>query len=254
MKYRKGENVNSIDECQVAIILPTYCEAENIADIIHAIENLKLNSTLLVIDDSSPDETQNIVCKLKEKNKNILLLKRPRKMGLGTAITDGFRFLLALPKTPKYIITMDADYSHNPKDIPRLLKLAENGCDIVIGSRYCNGGKLKGWKLSRVIISKVANKLTGKLIKLAINDFTSGFRCYSKGYIVKALPQLHSETYEIQIETLRQAKLQNSKIGEIPIVFENRKKGKSKLTRTEIAAFSKYIFKVSWEQLFERKH
>lgn len=237
---------------KVAIILPTYCEAENISDIICTIQNLKLNSTLVVIDDSSPDGTQNIVRGLKENYKNIILLNRPSKMGLGTAIRDGFRFLLSLSKPPKYIITMDADYSHNPDDIPKLLKLAEEGYDLVIGSRYCEKGKVKGWKLSRLLISKIANKITGMLIKLPLNDFTSGFRCYSKEYIKKALPRLHSETYEIQIETVRQARLQNSKIGEIPIVFENRKKGKSKLTLTEIAAFSRYILKVIWEQPFEK--
>ncbi len=237
---------------RVAIILPTYCEAENIADIIHAIENLQLDSTILVIDDSSPDETVSIVEKLREKYGNILLMKRPQKMGLGTAITDGFRYLLSLPEPPNYIITMDADFSHAPEDIPRLLALTEGGSDLVIGSRYCTKGEVKGWNATRLLISKVANKITGRLIRLKLNDFTSGFRCYSKGYLTKALPQLHSETYEIQIETLRQAKLQNSKIGELPIVFENRKKGKSKLTLTEIAAFSKYILKVSWEQLLER--
>ena len=237
---------------RVAIILPTYCEAENVADIIHAIENLHLNSTILVIDDSSPDETQSIVEKLKEKYGNILLMKRPQKMGLGTAITDGFRYLLSLPEPPNYIITMDADFSHAPQDIPKLLELTEEGADLVIGSRYCTEGKVKGWTLTRILISKVANKITGSIIRLKLNDFTSGFRCYSKGYLTKALPHLHSETYEIQIETLRQAKLQNSKIGELPILFENRKKGKSKLSLTEIAAFSKYILKVSWEQLLER--
>jgi dolichol-phosphate mannosyltransferase len=238
----------------VAIILPTYCEAENIADIIHAIENLKLDSTILVIDDSSPDETQDVVEKLSERYPNISLLKRPQKMGLGTAITDGFRFLLSLPEPPSYIITMDADYSHAPHDIPRLLHLAEEGNDLVIGSRYCKQGEVRGWKLTRLLISKVANKITGKIIHLQLNDFTSGFRCYSRGYLTKALPQLHSETYEIQIETLRQAKIQDSKIGEIPIIFENRKKGKSKLTLTEIAAFSKYIAKVSWEKLHEKEN
>jgi dolichol-phosphate mannosyltransferase len=238
---------------QVAIILPTYCEAENITNIIHTIENLKLNSTILIVDDSSPDETRNIVRKLKENYKNIILLNRPRKMGLGTAIIDGFRFLLSLPKPPKYIITMDADYSHNPEDIPKLLQLAKKGYDLVIGSRYCEQGKVKGWGLSRLLISKVANKITGMLIKLPLNDFTSGFRCYSKEYIKKAIPKLHSETYEIQIETIRQAKLQNSKVREIPITFENRKKGKSKLSLTEIAAFSKYILKVLLEQPLKKE-
>lgn len=246
--------MESTSASRVAIMLPTYCEAENIADIIHAIETLNLDATLLVIDDSSPDETRDIVRSLKEKNGNILLLQRPKKMGLGTAITDGFRFLLALPTPPKYIVTMDADYSHNPKDIPKLIELAENGCDLVIGSRYCNDGKIKGWTFVRTLISRIANRLTGMIIKLPLNDFTSGFRCYSKSYIVKALPQLHSETYEIQIETLRQAKLQNSKIGEIPVLFENRKKGKSKLSLTEITAFSKYIIKVTWEQMIVKTH
>jgi dolichol-phosphate mannosyltransferase len=248
-----NESGTDADPC-VAIILPTYCEAENIGDIIHAIEDLNLNSTILVVDDSSPDETQNIIETLKEKDKNILFLKRPKKMGLGTAITDGFRFLLSLPNPPKYIITMDADYSHNPQDIPRLLKLADKGCDLVIGSRYCQEGEVKGWNFSRLLISQVANKLTGWIIRLHLNDFTSGFRCYSKGYLTKALPQLHSETYEIQIETLRQAKLQNSRVGEIPIVFENRKKGKSKLTQTEIAAFSKYLLNVVWKHFCCREN
>jgi dolichol-phosphate mannosyltransferase len=237
---------------RVGIILPTYCEAENISDIIHAIESLNLNSTLLVIDDSSPDETQNIVRELQGEYENIFLKTRPQKLGLGTAITDGFRFLLSLPEPPDYIITMDADFSHYPQDIPRLLKQAEKGSDLVIGSRYCKEGEVKGWNLNRLLISKVANRITGRIINLPLNDFTSGFRCYSKDYIIKALPKLHSQTYEIQIETLRQAKLQNSKISEIPIVFENRKKGKSKLSLTEIAGFFEYILKVIGELIFER--
>ena len=234
---------------RVAIILPTYCEAENLKDIIHAIELLKLNSTILVIDDSSPDETKPIVRELQEQYGNIVLLERPSKLGLGTAITDGFRFLLALPNPPDYIIAMDADYSHNPQDIPRLLNLAEKGCDLVVGSRYCQEGHAKGWTISRLLISRVANKLTGMVLNLQLSDFTSGFRCYSKRYLTKALPQLHSETYEIQIETLRQAKLQKSRIGEVSIVFENRKKGKSKLSLKEFAAFSKYLMKVLWKQV-----
>lgn len=233
----------------MAIILPTYCEAENLKDIIHAVESLNLNSTLLVVDDSSPDETKDIVEELKEQYGNIVLLERPSKMGLGTAITDGFRFLLATPNPPEYIIAMDVDYSHNPEDIPRLLSMAKNGCDIVIGSRYCQEGQAKGWSLSRLLISRVANKLTGMVLNLQLSDFTSGFRCYSKDYLTKALPQLHSETYEIQIETLRQAKLQGSKIGEVSIVFENRKKGKSKLSMREFAAFSKYLMKVLWKEV-----
>jgi len=242
--------MNENSELQVAIILPTYCEAENVANIIHAIEELELRSLILVIDDSSPDGTQEKVKQLQQEYENIVLLTRPFKMGLGTAITDGFRHLLSRGgDTAEYIITMDADNSHNPYEIPKLFSMAQRGYDVVVGSRYCKEGKVEGWKLSRLIISKAANKIVRKLIKLPINDFTSGFRCYSRKYITMALPKLHSQTYEIQIETLRQAKIQNSRVAEIPITFQNRKRGKSKLTLTEITAFLKYILKVIHEQL-----
>jgi dolichol-phosphate mannosyltransferase len=228
----------------VAVISPTYCEAENIGGLIQTIEGLHLNSVLLVIDDSSPDETRSVVEKLNEKYGNIILLTRPRKMGLGTAIRDGFELLLSQPTPPKYIVTMDADYSHSPYDIPRLLDFAKSGYDIVVGSRYCDGGAVKGWTMFRRITSMIANRMAGSLIQLQVNDFTSGFRCYSQRCVQDVLSKLHSQTYEIQIETIRQAKLHNLKVGETPILFENRKKGKSKLSLTEIVAFSKYILKV----------
>ncbi len=203
---------------------------------------------LLVIDDSSPDETRSIVENLNEKYGNILLLKRPRKMGLGTAIRDGFELLLSQPNPPKYIITMDADYSHNPYDIPKLLEFAKSGYDLVVGSRYCEGGSAKGWTVFRRITSMVANRMARSLIQVQVNDFTSGFRCYSRRCIQDVLSKLHSQTYEIQIETIRQAKLHNLKVGEFPITFENRKKGKSKLSLSEIIAFSDYILKVLLRQ------
>jgi len=195
------------------------------------------------MDDSSPDGTAMLVKKLQEKHPNVVLLKRPRKAGLGTAITDCFRFILSQPNPPDYVIAMDADYSHNPKDIPKLLEQARKGYDVVIGSRYCGGGKVKGWSLRRLIISRIANKATAKLVSLPINDLTSGFRCYSKPYLQQVLPKLHSETYEIQIETLRQARIHRARVTEIPITFTNRKMGKSKLTKNEILSFLFYVFK-----------
>jgi len=233
----------------VAIILPTYCEEENISGIIASIEDLKLNVIILVIDDSSPDATEKRVRQLQQNYGNIIFLKRPCKMGLGTAITDGFKYFLSLKTPPDYIITMDADRSHNPKDIPKLLEKAVEGSDVVVGSRYCAGGEIKGWGITRFLISRIANKIARIIIGLPISDYTSGFRCYSKEYIEKALPKLHSQTYEIQIETLRQAKLQGSRISEIPITFENRKRGKSKLTANEVATFLKYILKILLKQI-----
>ena len=133
---------------EIGIILPTYREAENISKLIDDVENLKLNSTILVIDDSSPDKTAEIVRSKQTKYRNILLCIRPKKSGLGTAITDGFKVFLASKQPPKYVITMDADYSHNPKAIPQLVStMREADCGIVIGSRYIKGGHITNWPL-----------------------------------------------------------------------------------------------------------
>lgn len=233
----------------MAILLPTYCEAENIEGLIRTIENLETPAEIIVIDDSSPDGTGKIVERLQKEYLNITLLTRPYKAGLGTAITYGFRFILSRKNLPNYIITMDADYSHDPKDILRLSKQVEKGYDIVVGSRYCQGGAVKGWPLTRLAISKVANKITAKLVDLPISDFTSGFRCYSSKYVKKILPNLHSQTYEIQIETLRQAYFKKARITETPITFTNRKKGKSKLTKNEVLGFLLYAFKTALRNL-----
>jgi len=227
----------------IAILLPTYKEAGNIESLIRKLQQLKLNLTVTVIDDSSPDGTANIVKKLQNEYDNILLFVRPSKLGLGTAITDGFRLLLSQKNKPKYIITMDADYSHNPGDIPKLLHAAEQGSDLIIGSRYCKGGKTMGWHQIRLIISRLANILASATVGIWIRDCTSGLRCYSKEYVRTVLSSLHSQTYEIQIETIKQARLQGFEVKEIPITFMNRKRGKSKLTRAELKSFFFYILK-----------
>jgi len=227
----------------IAILLPTYKEAGNIESLIRKLQQLKLDLTITVIDDSSPDGTANIVKKLQNEYDNILLFVRPSKLGLGTAITDGFRLLLSQKNKPKYIITMDADYSHNPGDIPKLLHAAEQGSDLIIGSRYCKGGKTMGWHQIRLIISRLANILASATVGIWIRDCTSGLRCYSKEYVKTVLGSLHSQTYEIQIETVKQARLQGFEVKEIPITFMNRKRGKSKLTRAELKSFFFYILK-----------
>jgi glycosyltransferase involved in cell wall biosynthesis len=226
----------------VAVMLPTYNEVENIENLIHDIQSLNLDLTIAVIDDSSPDGTADIVRKLQKKRPGkIHLVSRSDKLGLGTAITDGFKFLLSLDKPPRYIIAMDADYSHNPKDIPKLVEVAREGYDLVIGSRYLDGGEVVGSSLTRRLISRLANVVAGVIVRARMHDCTSGFRCYSKRYIRNVLPSLHSQTYEIQIETVKQARLNGFKIKEIPITFVNRKRGKSKLTAMESQAFITYI-------------
>ncbi len=228
-------------DSDVGVILPTYCEVANIERIVQEIENLNLRTTILVIDDSSPDRTADTVRALQKRYENVLLLVRPRKLGLGTAITDGFKAFLSLENPPKCIVTMDADCSHNPNDIMQLVSALKKKVDLVIGSRYCYAGKTVDWSIMRHTISKVANLTALMLVRAGIRDYTSGMRCYSAGLVKSILPDLHSTTYEIQIETIRQAHLRKFKIKEIPITFTNRKKGKSKLAINEIRQFLSYV-------------
>ncbi len=230
-------------DSQVGVILPTYCEAENIEKLISEIENLPLNASILVVDDSSPDGTAAVVRQLQARFPNVLLLVRPQKAGLGTAITDGFKVFLSLTHVPNCVVTMDADYSHNPEDVPRLVSTLQGGCDLVIGSRYCKGGRTQGWSFWRKLISRGGNSLARSLLVLEPRDCTSGFRCYSTGFLFSVINYLHSHTYDIQIETINQAHSKGFKVEETPILFVNRKRGKSKLTSLEVKSFLSYVFK-----------
>lgn len=230
---------------EIGIILPTFCEAANIEKLILELENSDFSVSILVIDDSSPDGTADIVRKLQIKYDNVLLLVRSKKLGLGTAITDGFRIFLSMKKPPKRIVTMDADYSHNPQEIPKLLGPVREGTDLVVGSRYCQGGGTQEWGIGRLVISKVANLITKLRVDAKISDYTSGMRCYSTKLVRGMINDLHSQTYEIQIETIRQANARGFKIKEVPIVFVNRKKGKSKLSINEIRDFLSYILSLN---------
>jgi dolichol-phosphate mannosyltransferase len=229
---------------EVGVILPTYCESANVEKLIREVESLRHDLCILVIDDSSPDGTAKIVRNLQRTYDNILLLLRPRKCGLGTAITDGFKVFLSLKHPPKYIVTMDADYSHNPREVPHLVSAAMKGKGLAIGSRYCRGGKIINWSRFRLVTSRVANLVASSLVRARINDYTSGLRCYSTRLVRAIVADLHSQTYEIQIETIRQACTRGFNISEVPITFVNRKKGKSKLTPNEVWEFISYIMKI----------
>jgi dolichol-phosphate mannosyltransferase len=243
VSYRLTGDFGVISE--IGVILPTYQEVENIANLIEGIENLQLNTSILVVDDSSPDGTAETVKNLQKKYDNILLCVRPQKRGLGTAITDGFKIFLALKSVPKFIVTMDADYSHDPKAVPQLLPKMQSGWGIVIGSRYCRGGKIVGWSGARKIVSRTANFAAKFLVGLKLRDCTSGFRCYSTRFLKVAIGSLHSQTYEIQIETVRQALLRGFSVKECPILFVNRKHGESKLALAEIQSYIFYVFKTA---------
>ena len=149
---------------EIGLILPTYCEVSNIEKLIGDIESLDLDARVLVIDDSSPDGTADAVRTLQKKYKNILLLVRPKKSGLGTAITDGFKALISLKNPPNYIVTMDADYSHNPKEVPRAISTAKEGKGLAIGSRYC------GRRSSEMEHIPTLNKPCGEHTRLGLGE------------------------------------------------------------------------------------
>ncbi len=153
--------------------------------------------------------------------------------------------------TPEFIVTMDADNSHDPKDLPRLISNTVTGHDLVIGSRYCSGGGTIGWSYLRKVISRSANTLARVKMGLKPVDCTSGFRCYSSKFLSQTIGCFHSHTYEIQIETIKQAQMQGFSVKEIPIIFKNRKNGKSKLTINEIKSFF-HMFLGNISKLFAR--
>ncbi len=234
------------------VIIPTYNEIENIEDIIGAVIGLSTPFDILIVDDSSPDETANIVIKLQQKYTQLHLLVRKNKEGLGKAYIDGF--LWALDKNYEYICEMDADFSHNPQDLIKLHNACvENNMDMVIGSRYIQGVNVINWPMNRVIMSYMAGVYVRFITGLPIMDVTSGFKCYHKTALEKiSLKNVKLVGYGFQIEMKFLAWKKKCKIIEIPIVFTDRTKGKSKMS---INIFNEAFFGVFWlkfQSLFKK--
>ena len=224
----------------ISVLTPTYMEKENLASLSESLnESLSRQSfEVVVIDDNSPDGTAEEIRRLSKKYSNIKLLARSEKMGLGSAYKDGFKV-----SSGDFIVEMDADLSHNPEDIPRLLK-GLNLADIAIGSRYVTGGKIVGWNWYRRATSWVANHLARLVLGLKIKDATSGFRAYRREAFEEIAKQSTLNGFDFQIEALHIAKKLGFKAVEVPITFTNRKRGESKLSKKEIAGFAKSIFKI----------
>ena len=213
------------------VIIPTYNEKENIEEIIRAVHTLEGNFHVLVIDDGSPDGTAQIVKTLQEKEPERLhLLERKGKMGLGTAYLTGFQW--ALEKGYDYVFEMDADFSHNPKDLLRLWKACtEDGADLAIGSRYCNGVSVVDWPMSRIIMSYFASAYVRTILGMKVYDTTAGFVCYSRKVLETIkLDQVRMKGYGFQIEMKYTAWKLGFKLREVPIIFTNRQKGVSKMS------------------------
>lgn len=212
------------------VIIPTYMERENIEAIIKAISDLPVKFDILIIDDNSPDGTADIVRASQTLYHNVHLIERPGKLGLGTAYIAGFKW--ALERNYNYIYEMDADFSHDPNDLPRLYKAcSEEGADVAIGSRYISGVNVVNWPLSRVLMSYIASIYVRIITGMKLKDTTAGFVCYRKEVLEKLKPQhIKSVGYGFQIEMKFTAWKMGFKIVEVPIIFTDRKLGASKMT------------------------
>jgi len=220
----------------VSVIVPTYNERENLPVLIERINKVfvdgRITGEVVIIDDNSPDGTGQLAERLKEKYKFLRVIHRPSKLGLGSAYREGFR-----AAEGKLLFTMDADLSHDPIYMPRFIEKAEHA-DVVIGSRYTEGGGIIGWGLYRKLMSKVANFLAGIVVGADVNDITSGYRAYRKEVLAKVpLKRVQSSGYAFQLEVIYEIRGKGFKIDSVPIVFTDRRKGRSKLGMREILSF-----------------
>ncbi|MBR1871890.1 MAG: polyprenol monophosphomannose synthase [Bacteroidales bacterium] len=212
------------------VIIPTYNEKENIEKISRKVFSLPGGYHILVIDDGSPDGTASIVKVLQEEfPERLFLIERPGKQGLGTAYLTGFRF--ALEHDYDFVFEMDADFSHDPDDLDRLLQACKNGADLAVGSRYCDGVSVVNWPIGRIIMSYYASVYTRKMLGIKVFDCTAGFVCYSSKVLrTMDLDKVEMRGYGFQIEMKYTAIKLGFKVAEVPVIFVNRKEGTSKMS------------------------
>lgn len=213
------------------IIIPTYNEKENIEKIIRAIFSLEGEYHVIVIEDGSPDGTGHIVRRLQDEFPDrLFMIERAGKQGLGTAYIAGFKW--AILHGYDYVFEMDADFSHNPDDVPKLYRAcAEEGADLAIGSRYCNGISVINWPIGRVIMSYYASVFVRKVLNMKVFDATAGFKCYRRKVLETIdLDHIRMKGYGFQIEMKYTAYRLGFKIREVPIIFVDRKEGSSKMS------------------------
>ncbi|WP_304142827.1 polyprenol monophosphomannose synthase [Mesoflavibacter zeaxanthinifaciens] len=236
------------------VIIPTYNEVENIEAIIKAVFNLKKEFHILVVDDNSPDGTAKKVQRLQEHYQGKLFLSvRKEKSGLGTAYIHGFYW--ALEKEYNYIFEMDADFSHNPKDLEKLYKACHvDGADIAIGSRYVKGVNVVNWPLGRIILSYGASFYVRFITGMRIKDATAGFVCYKRQVLETLdLEDIKFVGYAFQIEMKFKAYLKRFKIVEIPVIFVDRIKGESKLSSSIISEAIFGVIAMKIKSIFNKK-
>ena len=226
-----------VDPSKAIIVVPTYNEYENVERLTGEIHRFQPQVNILFVDDSSPDGTSDLIKKIQRENSNIYLLERQGKMGLGSAYIAGFKF--ALKKGFEYIFEMDADFSHDPKEIPNFLEAIELN-DLVLGSRYIKGVNVVNWPLKRLLLSYFANMYTRIITGISVRDSTGGFKCFRRQVLEGIdLNNIKSNGYAFQIEINFKAWKKGFRLKEIPIIFIDRVFGQSKLSK-----------KIMWEAIF----
>ena len=212
------------------VLIPTYNERENIENIIRKVFSLEGGYDILIIDDGSPDGTAAIVKRLQQEfPERLHMIERPGKLGLGTAYITGFKW--SIDKGYDYTFEMDADFSHNPDDLPRLYQACKDGADLAIGSRYCDGISVINWPIGRIIMSYYASVYVRTVLGMKVFDCTAGFKCYSNKVLRTIdLDKVEMKGYGFQIEMKYTTYKLGFKITEVPIIFVNRKAGTSKMS------------------------
>ncbi len=233
------------------VIIPTYNERVNIGQMLHAIFELQQDFHVLVVDDSSPDGTADIVKEMQPAHETrLFLIERTGKLGLGTAYIHGFKW--AIQRGYQFIFEMDADFSHDPADLPRLYDACKlHGADVAVGSRYVKGGGLKNWPWDRIALSRGASFYTRMILWMPVNDPTAGFICYrSKVLETINLNEIHFVGYAFQIEMKFAAWKLGFNIKEIPIEFSDRRDGDSKMSKGIVKEGILGVLKLRWYSFF----
>ena len=230
------------------VVTPTYNEAENIERFIEQVLAQGTEIEVLVVDDNSPDGTGDIVEKICARNPQVHQIRRAGKMGLGTAYVEGFRFAIA--HKYDYVFEMDADFSHNPEEIPRLLGRMDS-CDLVIGSRYTNGVRVINWPIRRLLLSYSANLYTRIITGMPVKDATGGFKCFRREVLEAIdLDKVRSNGYAFQIEMDFKAWSKGFRVCEQPIIFADRQSGVSKMSRSIVYEAVFMVWKLKFLRMF----
>ncbi len=234
---------------QVAVIVPTYNEQENIESLVTQLLALPTSVRVIVVDDNSPDGTGEIAERLAAENDGrVGVVHRAGKLGLGTAYIAGFK--RALTDGADLICTMDADFSHNPRYIPDMVDKIDQGYDLVIGSRYVRGGGVSNCTFDRKFLSWGSNTFTRIVLSLRAHDTTAGFRCYRREVLERMdLDEIKVSAYSFLVVMLYRVQRRGWRVGEVPIIFENRRLGASKISKDEIAKSIGTVLRLAWTRL-----